>query len=281
MGASLSPAVVEQYRREGYYFPLGVLAPEEAAAARRQLEAAQAEGGPAGDRPFYKLHLYYPFLFDLVRHPAILDAVESVIGPDILVWAAGLFIKEGPSAEVVHWHQDAIHFSLDPPEAVTAWVALTDSDPGNGGLRVIPGSHRGGVLRHREVESRLGAGFRGSEVDVDEDQAVDIVLRAGEMSLHHLKMVHGSPANRSTRRRVGYGIRYIPTSVRQGRDLPDSALLVRGQDRYGHFIPETPPVDPHDPDTRARYEAAMARRQALIFSATENIVGAGGRPYGD
>jgi non-heme Fe2+,alpha-ketoglutarate-dependent halogenase len=273
MAGSLPPGVVEQYRRQGYYFPIRVLSTAEAAEARQRLEAAQAAGGPARDRHFYKLHLLYPFLYDLVRHPVILDAVEAAIGSDILVWASGLFIKEGPSPHVVHWHQDAIHFSLEPAEEVTAWVALTDSDASNGCLRVIGGSHLGGVLTHREVDSHPGTMFRGSEAgDVDERLAVDVVLQAGEMSLHHLRLVHGSLANRSNRRRVGYAIRFIPPHVRQRRPLPDSALLVRGTDRYGHFLPEAPPVDASDRATLVRYEAAMQRRQALVFTATEGIL---------
>lgn len=261
---SLAPEFAHGFAERGYQSGLRVFSAEEAAAFRGQMEQAEA-GGFDESRRYYKPHLLYPFLHAIATDDRVLDAVESVIGPDVMIWGSALLVKEAPDARAVHWHQDALHYGLDPSELVTAWIALTESDVGNGCVRVIAGSHLRGAVAHVDLDSHPGTDFRGSEVpDVDEDDAVDLVLAPGECSLHHLLTVHGSRANGSSRRRVGYAVRYVPTRARQ-LNGPDSALLVRGLDRFGHFLGESAPVSEDDPATVARYEVAMARRRALIF----------------
>src|SRR6185503_18688758 len=232
MGKRLSAAAVEQYEREGYYFPVRVLSDDEARHQRERLEHVERDlGGPLRGVYRVKPHLLFTWLADLVRHPAVLDAVEDVLGPDLLCWNSSFFTKEARSPGFVSWHQDATYWGLSAPDVVTAWVAFTDSTPANGNMRVMPGSHRT-ALAHVDTFHPDNLLSRGQEisVEVDESRAVDVELRAGEMSLHHVLMVHGSGANPSDDRRIGFAIRYIPTRLRQTAGDGDSATLVRGAD---------------------------------------------------
>src|SRR5215470_18195717 len=203
MGRALSAAAIEQYRRDGYYAPVRVLSREEAARCRSQLQSVERGlGGPLRGTYRIKPHLLFTWLADLVRRPAILDAVEDVLGPNLLVWSTSFFIKPPRDAAFVSWHQDATYWGLSEPDVITAWVAFTEATVENGAMRMVPGSH-GEQLGHRDTFAANNLLSRGQEieVEVDDPRGVDIVLRSGEMSLHHVRMVHGSPANRTDVRR--------------------------------------------------------------------------------
>ena len=261
---------VEQYRRDGFFFPLRGLSPAEARQYRARLEAVERErGGPLRGELRYKSHLLFTWLDTLVRHPPILDAVEELIGPDILCWGSGFFIKEARDSAFVSWHQDATYWGLSEPDVVTAWVAFSESSIESGAMRMVPGTHHEQVA-HRDTFAPDNLLSRGQEimVDVDEAKAVDIVLHPGEMSLHHVRMFHGSPPNGSDDRRIGYAIRYIPTRIRQMAGERDSASLVRGVDRYGHFDPEQPPARDLAPEAVARHAAIMKRQGEILYRGT-------------
>jgi non-heme Fe2+,alpha-ketoglutarate-dependent halogenase len=265
----LAASARERYQRDGFYFPIRVLTAEDALACRRRLEAVEtAHGGRLGGELRQKPHLLFTWLADLVRHPAILDAVEDVLGPNLLVWSSSFFLKDARDPAFVSWHQDATYWGLSEPNVVTAWVAITDATVENGAMRMVPGSH-GEQLVHRDTFAPHNLLSRGQEiaVAVDEARGVDVVLRAGEMSLHHVRMVHGSPANRSDDRRIGFAIRYVPTSVRQ-LEGDDSALLVRGVDAYGHFAPERPPAADLAPEARRHHAEVIARAARILYRGT-------------
>jgi non-heme Fe2+,alpha-ketoglutarate-dependent halogenase len=139
---SLTEPAVRQYRDFGYYAPVPVLSRTEAGALRRSLEAFEATGTGMQGAVRHKPHLLFTWLNNLIRHPRILDAVEDVIGPDILCWGTSFFIKERRNPGFVSWHQDSTYWGLEPPDIITAWVAFTDSTAANGAMRVIPGSHK-------------------------------------------------------------------------------------------------------------------------------------------
>ena len=266
----LSPTALERYQRDGLYFPLAVLTPAEALACRRKLESVEAaHGGRLGGELRHKPHLLLTWLADLVKHPRILDAVEDVLGPNLLVWSTSFFIKEARDPAYVSWHQDATYWGLSSPDVVTAWLAFTDATVENGAMRMVPGSH-GEQLAHRDTFAPNNLLSRGQEiaVEVDEARGVDILLRAGEMSLHHVRMIHGSPANRSSDRRVGFAIRYIPTYVKQVAGEGDSALLVRGVDDYHHFAPERPPAADLAPEARAHHAEVLAGSAKILYRGT-------------
>lgn len=267
---ALSSAAVERYRRDGFYFPVPVLTPDEARECRRRLEAVEAaNGGQLGGELRQKPHLLFTWLADLVRHPAILDAVEDVLGPDLLVWSTSFFIKGPRDAAFVSWHQDATYWGLSEPDVVTAWVAFTEATVDNGAMRMVPGSH-GEQLVHRDTFAANNLLSRGQEIEVavDEARGVDIVLRAGEMSLHHVRMVHGSPPNRSDDRRIGFAIRYIPTYVRQLAGEADGAMLVRGVDDFHYYVPERPPTADLSADARAHHAESVARSASILYRGT-------------
>jgi non-heme Fe2+,alpha-ketoglutarate-dependent halogenase len=263
---SLSETAVSQYRDMGYYAPVPVLAAAEASALRRRLEAFEASGSPMQGAIRHKPHLLFTWLNDLIRHPRILDAVEDIIGPDILCWGSSFFIKEQRNPSYVSWHQDSTYWGLEPPDIITAWVAFTDSNAANGAMRVIPASHKLDQVPHRDTFARENLLSRGQEimVEVDERQAAMLELTAGEMSLHHVRLIHGSDPNPSDDRRIGFAIRYIPTYVRQVAGGHDSATLVRGEDRHHHFESEQRPEADMSPAAIA-YHAAITGAHAQIL----------------
>ncbi len=270
MGKRLSPSAIEHYERDGYYFPIFVLSPEEARQYRERLERVERDlGGPLRGIYRIKPHLLFAWLADLVRHPVILDAVEDVIGADILCWNTSFFTKEARSPGFVSWHQDATYWGLSEPDVVTAWVAFTESTSRNGNMRVVPGSHRKPVP-HVDTFDPDNLLTRGQEVtvEVDESQAADILLQAGEMSLHHVLIVHGSGANPSDDRRIGFAIRYIPTRIRQTGGPRDSATLVRGEDAFGHFEPEPRPDADLDPAMLALHAEISDRQAKILYRGT-------------
>jgi hypothetical protein len=240
---ALTPAAVEQYTALGYFAPVRVLTAAETGGLRARLERFEAGAGPLAGKLRHKPHLLFTWLNELIRLPGILNAVEDLIGPDILCWGTSFFTKEPRNPGFVSWHQDSTYWGLEPADVVTAWVALSDSCVANGAMRVIPGSHRLEQIPHHDTFRSENMLSRGQEVmvDVDELQAVTLELAAGEMSLHHVRLIHGSDPNPSATRRIGFAIRYIPTYVRQVTGARDSATLVRGHDHHGHFAPEQAP----------------------------------------
>ena len=239
----LPEAAIAHYREHGYYAPIRVMQADEAADIRRQLEAHEATHGVLKGSMRHKSHLLFTWLDGLIRHPGVLDAVESVIGPNILCWSSTFFIKEARDPGFVSWHQDSTYWGLDPADIVTAWVALSESTAENGAMRVIPDTQSLEQIAHRDTFAANNLLTRGQEiaVEVDERKAVMLTLEPGEMSLHHVRLIHGSDPNPSAKRRIGFAIRYLPTHVRQIVGTRDSATLVRGVDRFGNFAPEYPP----------------------------------------
>jgi non-heme Fe2+,alpha-ketoglutarate-dependent halogenase len=263
----LSETAVRQYRAAGYYAPVQALPAVEANALRTRLEAFEAGAGPLVGKLRQKSHLLFTWLNDLIRHESILDAVEDVIGSDILCWGSSFFIKEPRNTAYVSWHQDSTYWGLEPADIVTAWVALSDSTSENGAMRVIPGSHLREQIPHRDTFAPDNLLSRGQEimVEVDDRQAVTLELAAGEMSLHHVRLIHGSEPNPSGQRRIGFAIRYIPTYVRQVAGSHDTATLVRGVDRHGNFEPEQRPDADCSPAALACHAAVTGAHAQILM----------------
>lgn len=254
------------YRENGYHSPLRGFEPSEAARQRSSFDsywdasAAMRVGKlPRDWRPFLtETHLFLRWVYDMVASPRVLDAVESVLGPDIIVWNTHWFPKPASDSAYVSWHQDATYWGLSPPHVTTAWIALTDSTEASGCLRVVPGSHRS-LLPQRETFAAANMLSRGQEiaVEVDEAAAVSLVLEPGEFSLHDIGLVHGSGPNRSAAPRIGVAVRYISPDVVQSHAARDIAILVHGQDRFGHFDLVAPPTED------ARYGESTVHAEAL------------------
>ena len=267
----LSEADVERYDRDGYHFPIRVMPREKALAYRAKLEAYEAgTGEPIQSNMRHKVHLLFGWANELVRHPTILDAVEDIIGPNILCWATNFFIKEANDPGFVSWHQDATYWGLQPNDVITAWLAMSDAPVESGAMKFVPGSHKWEQLPHKDTfhENNLLSRGQEIEVEVDDSQGEFVPLQAGEISLHHVKLVHGSAPNSTDDRRIGLAIRYIPTTVRQ-INMRDSAMLVRGHDEYGHFDPEPDPVHDLDAAALAAHADAMGRMVQGLYKGTD------------
>jgi chlorinating enzyme len=265
----LTQAQVEQFRSEGYVPKVRVMSAAEAGRVRAQLEDYERRsGGPLRGNLRHKAHLLFPFLSGVVFNARLLDAIEDLYGPDLLCWSSNFFIKEARNPAFVSWHQDATYWGLSAPDVVTAWIALTPSRVENGAMGVIPGSHR--VQHpHRDTFDDNNLLTRGQEVtvEVDESRAVALELEPGEASLHHVLLVHGSPPNPSADRRIGFAIRYIPTSVRQLHG-EDGATLVRGRDAFGHFQHEPVPSAEMQPEMVALHREITERNARILYRGT-------------
>jgi non-haem Fe2+, alpha-ketoglutarate-dependent halogenase len=268
----LSDTDVAHFHREGYLFPKRALSAQDAKNYLDRLEQSErAQGGPLRGAMRSKPHLIYTWAAELIRHPAILDVVEDILGPNFLCWSSSLFTKEARDPSFVSWHQDSTYWGLSHPDVITAWVALTVSHVANGSMRVIPGSHLKDQLPHRDTFAENNLLTRGQEVavEVNTAQAVNLELEPGEFSLHHVRMVHGSDPNPAAYRRVGYAIRYIPTYVRQTVGPRDSATLVRGVDTFHYFDPEPAPRFDLAPEAVELHRRVTEEANQVLYRGTD------------
>jgi len=280
MRRGLSQARVSAYRRDGFVAGVPVFDATRVADIRSEIEALEARYREGAARQpltqFFRVNgqLVIPLLAEIARTPAILDAVESLLGPNLLVWSAELFIKEPGDGKTVSWHQDITYWGMgETDEEVTAWIALSDVSVEAGCMRFLPGSHRGGIARHTDTFSADNLLSRGQSIDdVDEGQAVHGPLRPGEMSLHHGRCFHASGANRSGDRRIGLAIRYVTPDVRQPDLARDYAMLVRGTDRAQGWINVAGPRGLFTAADLALYDQVLKDQAAVLAAGAEGQV---------
>ena len=230
MGKLLTSAQIDDFCEQGFLSPIDVMSESEALEYAARLEAAERKypdelNAQNRNNP----HLAFKFFDELAHHPVILDAVEDLIGPDFALWGSVLFAKDRQSEHYVSWHQDATYMGIEPHHFVTPWLALSASNLESGCMSMIPGSHKCDIQNHEETFAENNILTRGQKIpDVDESSAVHLILKPGQMSIHHARVIHGSQPNRSDHRRVGYAIQgYVPAGARQV--LGDNCWLpVRG-----------------------------------------------------
>lgn len=268
MSKVLTRESIEKFEKDGYLAPIRVLSEAQASQIRQKLETYEKNsGGPITGVYRFKLHLLFQWADALIRNNNVLDAVEDILGPNILCWNTNLFVKEPGDTKFVAWHQDSPYQGMSESTGVAAWVALAPSTVENGALQVIPGSHRLGDVSHTETsdEHNMLTRHQKIAVDVNEDDARHLLLKPGEMSLHHTRIFHASAPNTSNDRRIGLSIRYIPTHIRQIAGSHETAALVRGVDEYGHYEHEPSPRADFDPEMVAihrRYAESQAKNLA-------------------
>jgi len=266
----LSEAEQERYQHDGVLFPLRMLQTEEAAEALARLE--RIEGARAGRLPpslNAKPHLLIPWAWDIVHDPRILDAVEDLLGPDILCWATSFIVKNARDGRYVAWHQDATYWGLSSSTAVTVWIALTPSTKENGCVRFLPGTHLATRPHVDTKDPNNLLGRRESVVEtIDDAKALDAELAPGEASLHDALILHGSNANQTDGRRVGFSVRYIPASVRHAGPGRNSATLVRGKSHGGFDLEQRPEAEFH-PAAMARHRQVFRQAMSTIFEGGE------------
>ena len=249
----------EQYLQQGYLSPVDIIDCVEAAKHREQLEQAEQRIGPVHYGS--KMHTVMTSPAELASHPRVLDIVEQLIGPDILVYNVTYIIKEAKTETHVSWHQDLTYWGLDSDDQVSLWLALSDASEQSGCMRVIPGSHLQGeqhhILGEQDINNVL---FQNQRVaDIDESLAVACALKPGQASLHHGWLLHASAPNQSSDRRIGLNVQYIAPHVCQTKYPGYSTWLVRGEDRYGNYLSENPATVNLD------FEALKRREQMEIL----------------
>jgi non-heme Fe2+,alpha-ketoglutarate-dependent halogenase len=238
---SLTSQQLNQYDRDGIVFPVRVLSVDEAALFRTELESVAGNCEAGTLKRLDGLHLFFDWAYHLVTHDALLNAVEDVLGGDILIDGTLVFYKPPQDSSYVSWHQDSVYSGWHLTPSTSAWIALTASHPSNGCMRVIPGSHNQGVLDHANARDDSNLLFRGERVQtVDESLAVDVVLQPGEMSLHHSNLIHGSNPNTSDEPRIGFIVRFVTNRI-QPQDRP--LLRVRGEADCSHLTLAEPPCE--------------------------------------
>jgi hypothetical protein len=268
----LTPEQVDRFVTDGFVFPVQAVDPGEAAALATALRRYEVTVDACGSeflrlhKHFPKVHLLATWADRLVHEPRVLDAVESLIGPDILAWSSGIFVRPAHSAATLAWHQDIAYFGLSNfDRAVRVWFGLTSAGPANGTMRFAPRTHREGIADHGYSSSDAESIARGEEIciDIDESQAVDVVLEAGECSLHHLALAHCSGPNSTDADRVNFTVDYIaPEVIPSGHD---SALTVRGRDTRGYYVPERRPAkDFGAAELRGYFDAVRLRDRRIL-----------------
>jgi len=263
----LTPAQVKQFETDGYVSPIAALSDDEAALYEECLKDFLGRVGlPLDPGLGHNPHLYLKWVSDLAHHSNVLDAVEDILGPNLLVWRSGFFIKQAHDPRYYAWHQDSAYWGLDSEAVISAWIALTDSTVENGCVRVVAGSHRQPDLPHTirlERNNNLSHG-QSAAVEIPEERVTKLELKRGQISLHHVHLLHGSPGNHSDKLRVGLAVRYIAPHVRR-YGWRQSATFVRGIDEHGYFDHEPIPRYDNDPVAVARHKKSVRRYGAEVL----------------
>jgi non-heme Fe2+,alpha-ketoglutarate-dependent halogenase len=243
----------KQFERDGVVYPIRVLSPEKIS---RYL-ACFSEIEDLLGRPIKRMGnpaLHFSWAYRLATEPTVLDAVEEILGSDLLISGTLIFCKYPHDPAFVAWHQDTFYSNLDLTPSVSAWIALLDSTPENGCMRVVPGSHLQGTLLHQETRAPDNLLRRGEEiqVEVNEADAIDLVLSAGEMSLHHHAIIHGSRPYRSDTKRLGFIVRFVTPEYDLG---PQRTPFLRAKGNANNFRHLELTEEPADLGIREALEA--------------------------
>ena len=223
------------FRDNGYLGPFTLCSPEEMAEIRVELDRILGEGAKviSEQSPAHNRHLDCRLVHDLASHPAIVQRMASIVGPDLFLWRTHFWVKEPGGAEIP-WHQDYNYWPLEPAVILSAWIAIDEARLDNSAVQIIPGSHRT-ILPHVPSPQGMAFGEMADPSRVDTSKAVDMVLKPGEFFLFNERTLHHSFKNTSTDRRLGLASRVIPGIVNVLRYDGDRHRLVKisGEDRLG------------------------------------------------
>lgn len=257
MVGTISPEQVQQYQAEGYLFPIQVLSLEEVKYFRSEFEKTKALiGENATPHDLRQPQIHFRWAYEIATHPKILDVIENLIGPDILVSRGSIFFKD-PGPGYYTFHADAYPLGISDEHArrfASVWIALTESNEENGCMQVIPRTHLT-KIEHTETlfadeHNQNSAVSRGLTVmmDVERTEKVSLILQPGQMSVHHANLVHGSGPNRTNRSRIGIVMRYMAPQVKENAKLNHPVIVARGNDANGYndHLKHLPPTSPED-----------------------------------
>jgi len=273
-----SRSIEDRYATNGFVFPIDAVGEHEAAEILADLESAETE--LADDPERLALLLSYPDRllpsFDrLIHNPTLVEAASKVLGPDLMVWSAGLFIKEANSPKIVTWHQDLTYWGFDDVAETTCWVALSEASTASGAMKFIPGSHKKKAVAHVDTFAENNLLSRGQEiaVEVNEDEAVTVALKPGQASMHHGHLFHASGPNITGNRRIASAIRYVKASMKQQDGSKPLVAHVAGKDEWGHFnLASAPKGRLVESDFELCRQDAKAKRQTL-YAGAEKMAG--------
>jgi ectoine hydroxylase-related dioxygenase (phytanoyl-CoA dioxygenase family) len=255
------------YDKQGFVTGVPIISATEALTHRSILEAVEAERGPMHYQ--FKVHTVMNSPYKLATLPHLLDIVEQLIGPDILLYSAAYIVKEAHSESHVSWHQDLTYWGLDSDAQVSVWLALSDASEDSGCMHMIAGSHKRGQQKHHNTQDANNVLLSGQTIaDIDTHQSVVTSLKAGEASFHHGWTVHCSKPNVSDDRRIGLNIQYISPAVKQIKLQQDSAILVRGVDNYGHFQTDQPATSNFDVEAWQNQQNLDAKLKGIQGNTT-------------
>jgi non-heme Fe2+,alpha-ketoglutarate-dependent halogenase len=252
----LTSEQIRQFNEKGYLFPLDVFTPEDAGANRRYFDQLMSSARAAG-HDSYSIngwHRYCRGIYELLHEPRILDYVADLIGPNIVSIMTHYFSKEPGDEQQVVWHQDASYWPLTPSKVVTVWLAIDDAEEANGAMQFVPGSHRHGQIpfEHSAAEEKNVLGQSVRDPEAFGGAPVSVCLKAGQISIHTDLLLHGSAPNRSSRRRCGLTLRYMPPEVRAQAKDHAFAFLCRGTDPDGYWQSWPLPSGEQIPEARSK-----------------------------
>lgn len=257
-----------RFRRDGFLSPLRIIDECEAGTHRGRMEKAEAEFGKL--HYISKIHTVFSPAASLATDPRVLDVVAQLIGPDILLFDVTYIVKEPRTEAFVSWHQDLTYWGFSGDDQVSMWLALSPADEASGCMRMLPGSHLAGRMNHEDKADRNNVLHRGQTVrGVDDQRAMSCPLSPGEASFHHGWTLHSSLPNRSDGRRIGLNVQYLAPSMRQLVNPHETALLVRGADRFGHFAPDVLATRDFEPAAVARHAELDRLRKATWDAAKD------------
>ena len=234
---ALSLSQINQYNELGYLMPFSGLPADEIEEVRIFFDQILKETIAAGNSSYSisTAHLKFGKIYDLMGHPAIIEPVKDLLGEDLVAWGAHFFCKMPKDGKRVPWHQDCPYWPLTPTRTATVWLAIDDATPENANMRFIPGSHLDGVIKYEMSDSPDDVLSRAVKNAGEFGKPVDATLQAGQFSIHCDLLLHGSEANRSSKRRSGLTMRYAAAEVKAYLGWEQKGILVSGKDASGHW----------------------------------------------
>jgi hypothetical protein len=271
MGRFLTDVQIGQFRAEGWAGPLRVYSEDKMAELRQRLEKFEAAHPTEVGKLYQGPHLLFPWLYDILHVPHLVDAWQDLFGPNLLVVTTGFRIKDPSTKSYVGWHQDAYYVRYEPFWS-TCILAFTESTIENGCVQVVPGSHKWGLLPHEETGDEDNMLTRGQHITVpfDQSQAIHVTLRPGELIAMDHMLIHGSEQNHSKSRRINFLIDVLPTHARR-EGKRESGILVAGEDTYGYYDLEDRPQDDFGPLARERHRAVITRRNEKTYVGSKRV----------
>lgn len=282
MTGSLSNEDVARYHQEGFLKPISVFSAEKAKEINAEIETIERDYSnkvlPLDLPHYFRVNgeLVIPLLAGIAKSKPILDAIESLLGPNLMVWSCELFIKEPQSEKIVSWHQDLTYWGMGGSDLqASAWIAISDVTEASGCMRFVPGSHKQQLVPHTDTFSEKNLLSRGQEiaVEVDESNAVLNLLKPGEMSIHHGRMFHASGPNISNNRRVAIVIRYVTPELVRDAPGSDYAMLVRGTDSCKNWINVAPPTTLFGQGELELYNEILEYKETVLSAGAEEESG--------